>query len=167
MTGLITQVDPLHYFCFSLSPIVQNSAVVVDRLSNTLSSSIAPLRNLPVVVIIVVPQPDLPLPSPVPIVIPNVSILKMRVVSSSFVIAAMAFSPALGAPTPTMPQFDSPVPNSPRLDDRDWAEALRSPQIPRSPMVPAVRIAGRRRSIRKSIPSSSSLLLLTSTLSSL
>ncbi|KIM31754.1 hypothetical protein M408DRAFT_327196 [Serendipita vermifera MAFF 305830] len=57
----------------------------------------------------------------------------------------MALSPVLGAPTPTIPPFDSPVPGSPRIDD--WADSARSPRIPRSPMVPAMRIAGRRRSI--------------------
>jgi len=41
--------------------------------------------------------------------------------------------------------FDSPVPNSPKPDD--YTESVRSPRVPRSPMVPAIRIAGRRQSI--------------------
>jgi hypothetical protein len=83
----------------------------------------------------------------------------MRFRTSSFVLASLAISgTTLAAPTPPMP-FDSPVPNSPNPDE--WTESIRSPHVARSPflggvapsprMLPAVRIAGRRRSPRKYI----------------
>ncbi|KAG9054883.1 hypothetical protein FS842_003851 [Serendipita sp. 407] len=67
----------------------------------------------------------------------------MKVSTSSLMLASIAFTgSALAVPTPRV-DFESPVPGSPIPDD--WPESVRSPSIPRSPM-PAVRVAGRRRS---------------------
>ncbi|PVF98163.1 hypothetical protein CPB86DRAFT_784988 [Serendipita vermifera] len=71
----------------------------------------------------------------------------MKLSTSSFVLASLAISgTSLAAPTPPMP-FDSPVPPSPNPDE--WLD-VRSPRIPRSPMLPAIRIAGQRRAMPRS-----------------